>query len=63
MIITENVDDISADLYELDDCTKLFAEAIRFAVGSLPAFARMAGGWLRFAISPLGPQGPLHGPA
>ena len=26
MIITENVDNISADLDELDDCTKLFAE-------------------------------------
>ncbi|QHB57123.1 metal-dependent hydrolase (plasmid) [Ralstonia solanacearum] len=41
----------------------LLADALRFAVGSLPAFARMAGGWLRFAISPLGPRGPLHGPA
>ena len=29
MIITENVDDISADLDELDDCTKLFAEAMQ----------------------------------
>ncbi len=38
----------------------LFADAIRCAACSLPALARMACGWLRFAVSP---QRRLHGHA
>ncbi|CAH0447408.1 metal-dependent hydrolase [Ralstonia syzygii] len=38
----------------------LLADAIRFVARSLPAFARMACGWLRFAVSP---QNQLHGHA
>ena len=40
MIITENVDDISADLDELDDCTKLFAEAMQKMKAATDSVAR-----------------------
>ena len=57
MIITENVDDISADLDELDDCTKLFAEAMqkmKEATDSVArkSVARLPSDWTNFEDVP-----------